>query len=418
MGRLGKKLHGIGGNRQGSIALEFALVLPVLILLIGGVIDFAGVIGQRQRLQAAVDRAALAAARELGLSDARRENVGEVVKAMVIRAMNLSPELAAGLTVDATINSSPLEVAVVARQTAKSTFMSIIVPADVEASAVARIVGQPNICVLALDSSANGAISLEKNARVTGQNCAVFSNSTHVNSLRSKDSAVMSASLICAAGGKDGGKGNFTPEPLTDCPTFDDPLAGRPEPVVGGCSTEFPTKVTGTLALSPGTYCGGLSVEPGARVTLDPGIYVFKDGGLTVADAASLKGAGVGLFFTGKGSVLLFERGSTIDLTAPRSGEMAGLLVFEGRSQPENGLHQILSDDARNLLGTIYLSRGRLHVDANSPIADRSAYTAIVARVMTLYGGPNLVLNTNYDSTDIPVPDGIRGAAQPVALVR
>ena len=53
-----------------------------------------------------------------------------------------------------------------------------------------------------------------------------------------------------------------------------------------------------------------------------------------------------------------------------------------------------------------------------SPIADRSAYTAIVARMMTLYGGPNLVLNTNYDITDVPVPDGIRGAAQPVALVR
>jgi hypothetical protein len=81
-------------------------------------------------------------------------------------------------------------------------------------------------------------------------------------------------------------------------------------------------------------------------------------------------------------------------------------------------VHQILSDDARNLLGTIYLPRGRLNVDANSPIADKSAYTAIVARKISLYGGPHLVLNSNYDETDVPVPEGIRGAAQPVSLVK
>jgi hypothetical protein len=97
---------------------------------------------------------------------------------------------------------------------------------------------------------------------------------------------------------------------------------------------------------------------------------------------------------------------------------MAGMLVFEGRSQPTTGVHEIRSDNAGNLLGTIYLSRGRLHIDANSPIADKSAYTAIVARMLTLYGGPHLVLNSNYEQTDVPVPEGIRGAAQPVSIVR
>jgi hypothetical protein len=116
--------------------------------------------------------------------------------------------------------------------------------------------------------------------------------------------------------------------------------------------------------------------------------------------------------------MLTFERASSIDLTAPSSGPMAGLLMFEARSQPTAAVHRILSDDARNLLGTIYLSRGRLHVDATRPVADRSAYTAIVARMLTLYGGPHLVLNANYELTDVPVPDGIRGANQPVNLVK
>jgi hypothetical protein len=59
-----------------------------------------------------------------------------------------------------------------------------------------------------------------------------------------------------------------------------------------------------------------------------------------------------------------------------------------------------------------------LHIDANAPVADKSAYTAIVARMLTLYGGPHLVLNTNYEQTDVPVPDGIKGVGQPVQLAK
>ena len=87
--------------------------------------------------------------------------------------------------------------------------------------------------------------------------------------------------------------------------------------------------------------------------------------------AHRLTGANVAFYFTGSKAQLLFDVQSSIDLTAPRDGLMAGLLMFEARNQPKTGLHKILSDDARNLLGTIYLSRGTLHVDANSPIADR-----------------------------------------------
>ena len=253
---------------------------------------------------------------------------------------------------------------------------------------------------------------------MTGQNCAVFSNSTHTNSIKSKNSANLTASLICSAGGRDGLRGNFTPAPLTDCPTFDDPLAGRPEPEADTCETMEPKKVAASVTLSPGTYCGGLVIENGASVTLEPGIYAIKNGELRVRDGASLTGVGVGFYFTGDGAVALFERQSNIDLEAPTSGLMAGLLMFEGRNQPTSHTHQILSDNARNLLGTLYLSRGRLHVDANNPVADKSAYTAIVARMLTLYGGPHLVLNSNYELTNVPVPVGIRGASQPVSLVK
>ncbi len=71
---------------------------------------------------------------------------------------------------------------------------------------------------------------------------------------------------------------------------------------------------------------------------------------LDVSGGATLKGANVGLFFTGKGAVLRFDADTKIDLTAPRDGVMAGMLVFEDRNSPLNQKHEILSNDAKVLL--------------------------------------------------------------------
>lgn len=46
-------------------------------------------------------------------------------------------------------------------------------------------------------------------------------------------------------------------------------------------------------------------------------------------------------------------------------------------------------------------------IDSASSVADQSAYTVIVARQVDLFDGPNLVLNSDYGSTDIPLPAGV-----------
>ena len=427
----------------GGVAVMFACALPLLLVIVAGTIDFCRAMTDRQRLQEAVDSAALAAGRELGLSDARRENVQAAVEAMVARMMSANTNVASAPRVTTEISSDPLEVRVAARQASEPAFGGTFgfSPGEIEAVALARIVGRPNICLLGLNPSAAGTISLEKDARVTAQGCAVFSNSVSPQSIMSRSSSALTANLICAAGGSDGGKGAFLPDPLNDCPTFEDPLASRPEPAstpcggtelvvaaMSGTTTRRTTSVktsgsTGTViksaqTLSPGTFCGGLEITDGAAVTLEPGIYVIDGGALRVDDGARLIGTNVGFFFKGDRAKLRFERLSTIDLTAPRDGVMAGLLFFGSRSQPKNVRHEILSDDARNLLGTLYFPTGELSVDATSPIADKSAYTAIVARKVSLYGGPHLVLNSGFDKSEVPVPEGIRGAAQPVSLVK
>src|SRR5262249_2450070 len=117
----------------------------------------------------------------------------------------------------------------------------------------------------------------------------------------------------------------------------------------------------------------------------------------------------------------------TVDLSAPKDGPLAGILIFDdpsaalapGKTPPSNRgnaskgdnsakrQHQILSNNARNLLGTIYTPQAQVIIDADKPIADKSAYTVLVVQRLNLYSGPNLVLNTNYGATDVPVPRGV-----------
>ena len=171
-------------------------------------------------------------------------------------------------------------------------------------------------------------------------------------------------------------------------------------------------------------YCNGLTIGGDAEVTLQPGVYVIKDGPLIVKDSAELYGKGVTFFLTGRDSVFDFQENTTIDIAAPESGKTAGLLFFEDRSVPHSfnfspfnyksrssdvRIHTISSNDARNLLGTIYLSKSILMIDSDAPVADASAYTAIITARLWLREGPILTLNADITDTQVPVPEGLIG---------
>jgi hypothetical protein len=253
--------------------------------------------------------------------------------------------------------------------------------------------------------------------------------------------------MICSAGGASGPSTNFTPEPTTDCPVYEDPLAHRPPPPVGPCN-HFNFEVGYTQSggsgaqsggglggllggvggavgevveevadladlplieqtINPGVYCGGIRIKAKARVVFRPGVYVIKDGPLEVGMLSTLDGDGVAFYLLGDASTFRFEPDAKIAMSAPKNGPLAGILFFEDRGAPQGRIHHILSEDAREFLGTFYLPRGVLEVDTQNPVADASAYTAIVARKVDLKGRPTLVLNADYSSTDVPVPDGV-----------
>ena len=399
--------------QSGNVAILAGFLIPILVAAIGGTFDYASMLRQKAKLQTLADAAAIAAGRELTLAGSDDDRVEAVVKDFVAAQLN-SPH---SLTID--VDDDALRVRVDLSAPAKSYFgadfgLAAIV-SHVEVTSISEVVGQPNVCILALNSSDGEAVSLETVSRITANNCSVFSNSTHVESISSTDSAQLRASLICSAGGKEGSESNFNPQPILDCPTFDDPLASRPEPSSATCTFNSTVEVNFDQTLAPGVYCGGIIVSGSAIATLSPGVYVIKDGPLLVNDMAQLIGQEVGFYFTGTGVDMLFDDSATVNLTAPTSGSMAGLLLYGSRTLTPSSF-KVFSNNARTLVGTIYLPTGELYVETKEPVADQSAYTAIVADSVTLIGEPHLVLNTDYHLTSVPVPDGIKGVGEPVVL--
>lgn len=437
-------------DRDGTVTVIVALAATTLMGLVGGAIDYARLVSARSQIQQATDAGVMAGGNALKLVVSNTASVIGLTTQTIQDEIKDSAKNPVTIQVD--VASDKTSVTAVVEQTVHLSFGPFVGMSEskVSAKAKASVVGKMRLCMLALDPAAAGAFNLEKSAQVTAYDCALYSNSSNSGGMVGRNNSMARAQTICSAGGFKDDRANFTPNPQTNCPVIADPLADRPAPPVGSClnlpnlmqtldamtgKSKGKNPVPTNYTLSPGTYCGGLKITKDSVVTLRPGIYVMKDGPLIVDKKATLTGTGVAFYFTGDNAGLLFDKRTTISLSAPTTGVMAGLLMSEERTvmaptDPADlvdtllgdvitptppplaatkpmRIYRIISDNARNVLGTIYLPSGRLVIDASRPVADMSAYTVVVAQQINLYEGPNLVLNANYGNSSVPVPKGV-----------
>ena len=402
-------------DRSGNTTVIFAGVITALLAAAGTTIEYTRLLNHKSKLQTAADAAAIAGANEMYIAQADGSRVEAVVKSIVDAKFDSSD-----VTAETKSDYRNGTVNVTLSETVALAFAGVLGVSEsaVAVTAEAKVVGSGRICVIGLESKSAGTISLEHYAVMEASECSVFSNSKNNAGLKAKGGSRLYSELTCSSGGTAGSHGNFKPQPLTDCPPIPDPLASRPPPSVGACSYNNLTIEKGVHVLIGGTYCGGLRISGSASVTLKPGIYVMKNGPLDVSGSAQLRGKYSGFYFVGSKATLSFARDTTIDLSAPKTGSLAGLLFFQDQNAKAGEKFHITSNNARNLLGTIYLPKGRLYIDADADIARQSAYTAVVAYKIELSEGPVLHLNTDYSGTDIPVPPGVGPVGSNIMLTR
>lgn len=405
-------------DATGAMAVTAALTLPVLVAVSLIAVEIAQMATDRSKLQEIADSAALAGARELRLGNA----IAQTVIAQARRhAQTAAGQWRLAHQFDGAVSADKKSVTVTLSTPPSmgiTATLGLTAP-HITVTATAKVMGGSPVCGVSLNTTDHGALYLEKQARLEAAKCAIYSNSKNPSGLESKDSARINAGFICSAGGFKGSPASFDPLPEIDCPAFPDPLASRAPPSFGDCDPARQNlKISGAgVFLTPGVFCGGIRVEKDSDVTLQPGVYIIKDGPIVLDKNARLRGTQVGLYFTGEKSGITISKETSLSLTAPTSGPMAGLLMFQDRSIKRDDVKfEISSDDASVLLGTIYLPRGHLLLGGDKPVAQKSAYTIIVANKIQASAGPTLVLNSDYAATDVPTPNGLGSLSGQIAL--
>jgi hypothetical protein len=269
--------------------------------------------------------------------------------------------------------------------------MSINVTATVEVMA-----GAP-ACILGLNKTEPGAVTITGNADFLASDCVVYSNSSDKSGMLIQGSAEARADGFCSAGGVRSTK-PLLPTPKENCATLDDPFAGLPAPVVGSCNhTNKTVGANKTEKLSSGVYCGGLDLR--GTVTLDPGIYVIKNGPLKINSQAAVSGKGIVFYMTGTDAGFDINGGDAIDIHASSFGVYRGiLLMLDGASNP-GGENKLNGNSGGTLVGAIYAPTQKVTVNGTAGFGQNSPFMPIIADQVKISG--NATVNVSITETEV-----------------
>ena len=387
-------------HEGGQIALIFAIAFPVLAMVVAGGIDLTRVAADRSRMQDIADAAALAGATELALiirEDVAVARVDGMVESNIGEWGN-APEIAHEAQVIEDGQQRVMEVRM--EGVSPSFFMNLLPPGGWRYSVVSRAVsvGQTPLCVIASASSDTKVINLLNSSRLRAPECLVHSNQDII-----VEGGRIEAELVQAVGRA---TGQISPAPGTGAAEIADPFESMEILEGQRCSRDRQngSYSTGVIRLEPGVHCGAHILSGNARLELAPGEHWFQAGSLVLKDDAQLVGTDVVAFFD-RASRFEFRDRSEINLDGRKSGMFAGMVLVASRNNQQDFI--ITSEHVERLLGVVYVPAARLVVEGRAEVARESAWTVIVARMIQLKGSPSLVINADYDSSDVPVPTGV-----------
>lgn len=377
-------------ERAGAAAAMSALLLPALIGFTGLAVDVGSWYAEKARLQTTADAAALGGAWELRRSGSTDADIE--ASAAEIAARNGFTQGTDDILVVTTDQAAGIVTAEVRRRAPLFFSGLFLTEAPMVAARAVALVNPPPACILALEPSAE-AVNLNGNGNVTAEGCAIHLNSTAPKALSASGNGAISAAAICVGGGYSGRAGAYSPEPLTNCPPRADPFANLPVPDTAGCDHLPTRRLLGRDHLRPGVYCGGIKVSGTADVVFEPGLYVIKNGGLDVSGIGEVSGEGVTFVLTGNGADIKMSGNTEVALSAPTSGDMAGILFYQNPAeQPDKRdvyVHQLSGGHHSRYDGVLYLPNAAVTFTGHSA-ADLASASMIVARRYTFSGNGSL----------------------------
>jgi Flp pilus assembly protein TadG len=388
-------------DRSGNIAVTFSLSVLPLLAVPGVAVDYSRASMARAQLQAQTDAAALNAALARGVTDQQRTSLAQssVRAAPNYESLSVSAALdgkAVTVTASASVRTAILEVL---------GFRHIDIGAR---STAVRSNDGPPVCVLALNPTASGAVTFAGSSSFVAANCAVYSNSSAGNGLVIQGSATVKAAGFCSVGGASNAA-SASPAPQTYCDRLDDPLRDLPAADTSGCTyTAVSVGPSKTATLDPGVYCQGLDLK--GTVTLNPGLYVIKNGPLTISSQANVTGAGVSFYLAGQGAGFTINASGTVDLSAMTTGAYAGVLLMQDRASNVGATNTLNGTSDTKLKGVVYTATQSLTINGSGTFGQQTPFLSIIADQVKFAGASATQADLTAIALAAPLPKFSTGA--------
>jgi hypothetical protein len=401
-------------SESGQVLVLTALCMTAFLGFMALAIDAGLLFRAKRNLQIAADAAATAGALDWKYNG---NGTKAVAAAKAASAANGVTDGAGGVVVTASYppvdgpnTGSTGFVEVIIRQPNPTFFMKLFGFANVNvgARAVAGSPGVSNACVIVLNPTASGSMTLQGSFDVSAPKCGVVVDSKDPDALQFTGAGgTLVAGSVSVVGGDGGQVGDSTPAPLTGAAPGGDPLnVSGPTPSNGGCSSvgdsgtpqvtgstdTTTTKLTGSYA-GPGinkAICFTKNVNLN-NVTLGTGIYVFENGVTTNGTITS--GVG-GTTIDIQGGSFSVNTGTVLALVAPQNSvgqpptwETNGIALME----PSTNSNQITiqkGDASGSLDGIIYAPSAQLYLQDSG--GDKSGGLSLTT---------DLIVNELFDKT-------------------
>ncbi len=418
MSRL-NSMHKFIKDASGSALIVTGLAFAALLASGAIAVDMGYAYAIKLRLQGTADFAAMAGATELPDEDAVR------ARAQAYAALNMPSATHGMVLADSdvvvgnwddgarvfTANSTPVNAVRVITRRAEDNgnplglfFARVLGVVDTNVASMAIASGHALPCVLALAPNGSNSLYVDSNAGINLTNCTIHVNSSDNSGLNAQSNSNIGADETCVVGDYDGASSHYFPLPTTGCDVMADPFDGITAPSVGGC--DYTNEYIGGSdieTLTPGVYCGGITIDASADVTFAPGEYIIKDGEFEVLSNAQASGAGVAFYLTGSNSTIFFDSNTSVGFTTPTTGDLAGMLFFQDPNA--GGTHRIDSNNITGLEGAMYFPNGDFVSNSNSSITGGISNCAyLIAQNIELNSNATFDVTQDLDACGVPIP--------------
>ena len=423
-------------DKSGNFSILTAIAIVPILGAASLAIDLTSAYFEADKMQDALDSAALSAVKSYGEGASDEETTKEASKVFFLNftvpensELPLAGDLASSFGL--TLVRSPVE------DTATAEFGFIFKPMFLERfpftisrrSVAARVPGT-EACILALHPTKYRSFEVSGSADIDMSGCTITANSTDEQAIYVGGTGKLKAECLFTAGGISIDPNAVTlacPQPHERSSSVPDLFKSKKVPTAGswvnlsGCGQNFVSggggngNCNGTgrtpsgnnagyvVTLKPGTY-GGLDLK--GAIKLESGSYIIDGGSLQLGSQSIVTGHDVTFFLLNNAS-LSIHGGSIFDITPALSGNWAGFSIVATHGNTEPAV--INGNSSSYLTGIVYMPDAQ-EIQYSGNGATSGECIRLIAQEITLTGNSKFKMDCNKElaNTKINNPGAIR----------